>query len=84
MGRKWRKWQGIAARAVAEAEPAPQRSKAELRAEAEAALAAYRGPVRRLPTVHELRCLCGHRGRVAVPAELGRPRFRCSRCGSRV
>ena len=61
-------------------EPAP--SKAELRAEAELAIAAYRGRVRRLPMYAALRCrVCGHRGRARVPPGAS-PRFKCSACKS--
>lgn len=56
--------------------------KAELRAQAESAIAAYRGPVRRLPTYAALRCRsCGHRGTARVPVGT-EPKFKCSACGS--
>lgn len=62
--------------------PATGPSKAEMRLEAEALMAAYDGPVRRLPTYAALRCRsCGHRGNARVPAG-ARPRFTCSHCGS--
>lgn len=52
--------------------PKRRPSKAELRAEADAALA-------RITCV--IRCRCGHQAAVAIPAaKLGR-RLRCSRCG---
>lgn len=57
-------------------------SNAELRAQAAAALAAYRGPVTRLPTFAALRCRsCGHRGTARVPPGSS-PSFKCSACGS--
>jgi len=60
----------------------PQPSKDELRAQAAAALANYRGPIRRLPMYTALRCRsCGHRGTARV-APGSNPRFRCSACGS--
>lgn len=59
-------------------------SKAELRAEADRLVAEYRGPVRRLATVIEVRCPCGHRGKVRVPPGRPRPRLRCRRCGTRL
>lgn len=58
-------------------------SKAQLRALAAAALAAYAGPVTRIAEVATLRCVCGHVARVTVPLDVERPRFRCSRCGTR-
>lgn len=62
-------------------EPAePRPSKEQLRADAAAAIAAYQGKVTRLPTVIELKCGCGHRGRVKVQSGQ-RKRFRCSKCG---
>jgi hypothetical protein len=97
MGLDWSKQRRreLAGRAAAEAvadadrlarvergEPA-EPSKAELRAEAAAAVATYRGPIKRLPTIHDLRCICGHRAKVSVQPG-PRPRFRCSRCGSRL
>jgi hypothetical protein len=62
--------------------PSAQPSKAELREEAAAAIARYTGPVRRLPTMVDLKCYrCNHRGRVRVyPGE--RKRFKCSKCGA--
>lgn len=61
---------------------APPISKAEMRAETEALVAAYRGTVKRLPTFAALRCrTCGHRGTARVPVGAA-PRFKCSRCGS--
>lgn len=62
----------------------PEPSKAELRAETEALIAAYRGPVQRLPTFRDVRCPCGHQGRVKVAPGRAMPRLRCSRCGSRI
>lgn len=62
--------------------PEPGPSKAQLRAEGDALVAAYRGPIRRLPTYAALRCRsCGHRGTARVPPGVA-PRFRCSRCSS--
>jgi hypothetical protein len=58
-------------------------SKAELRAQTAAATTAYAGPVTKLPTVMTLRCMCGHVAKVTVPLDVARPRFRCSRCGTR-
>lgn len=57
-------------------------SKADMRAETEALVAAFAGPVRRLPTYAALRCRsCGHRGNARVgPGQS--PRFKCSDCGS--
>jgi hypothetical protein len=64
-------------------EPIEERqSKAEMRAEADAAIAEFKGQIQRLPTMHELRCPCGHRAKVSAPAG-ARPRFRCSKCGTR-
>lgn len=62
--------------------PDQQPSKAEMRAESAALVAAYPGPIRRLPTFIDLKCYrCNHRGRVKVyPGE--RKRFKCSRCGA--
>lgn len=57
-------------------------SKAELAALASAAMAEFTGTVKRLPTMVDLRCTCGHHARVAVAPDRERPRFRCSRCGS--
>lgn len=65
---------------VATEPAAPQPSKADLRAEAEEAIATWNRPVQRLPTFIELKCWCGHRGRVKV-APGRRKRFRCSKCG---
>lgn len=56
-------------------------SKEELRAQAAMALASFRGNVKRLPTMIDVQCPCGHRRRVAIPQGRERPRFRCSRCG---
>ncbi len=59
-----------------------QISKADLRAQADAALAEYRGPIKPLPMIAALRCrTCGHRGNARVPAGKS-PSFRCSACGS--
>lgn len=59
--------------------------KAELRAEAEAAVKAYRKPIFRLATVMNLHCpACKHRGSVRVPAGRTMPRFRCKRCGTTI
>lgn len=68
------------ARMLAEHDQEP--SKAELRAETAELVAAYRGPIRRLPTFRDIKCACGHRAR--VPTRPGTsPRFRCSKCGAR-
>lgn len=68
------------ARILAEDEPRP--SKVELRAQADAAIAGYRGPIKRLPMFAALRCRsCGHRGAARVPPG-ATPSFRCSACGS--
>lgn len=65
---------------LARSEPHP--TKDELRAQASAALADYRGPIRKLPMFAALRCRsCGHRGTARVPPGLA-PAFRCSNCGS--
>lgn len=66
------------ARSLAEDEPRP--SKAELRALGIALLADYQRPIRVLPSIIELKCGCGHRGRVKVYRG-ERKRFRCSKCG---
>lgn len=58
----------------------PQPSKAELRALGVALLADYARPIRVLPSIIELKCGCGHRGRVKVYRG-ERKRFRCSKCG---
>jgi hypothetical protein len=61
----------------------PQPSKADLRAQAELAMAEYAGEVVRLPTVVRVRCgTCGHRGEVHVPPGGTPPRFRCTKCGT--
>lgn len=61
----------------------PRPSKADLREEAAVAVAQYRGPVRRLPTVIELKCYaCNHRGRVTLPYGNTTRRFRCGKCGA--
>lgn len=62
------------------AEETPQPSKAELRALGIALLADYARPVKVLPTIIELKCGCGHRGRVKVYKGEPRKRFRCSKC----
>lgn len=61
-----------------------QPSKAELRAEADALMARYKGEVKRLNSVVGLRCrTCGHRGTAHIRPEADAvPRFRCTRCGS--
>lgn len=57
-------------------------NKAELRAETERLIAAFTGPVRKLPTFAALRCRsCGHRGTARVPQGT-KPQFKCSQCGS--
>lgn len=39
--------------------------------------------IKRLPTMHDLRCLrCGHKARVGVHPDRKTPRFKCSRCGT--
>lgn len=58
-------------------------SKAAARAQAAEAVAAFTGPVSRLPTVVTLRCQCGHVARATIPLGIEHPRFRCSRCGTR-
>ena len=58
-------------------------SKSELRALASVALANWHKPINRLPTVHSLRCICGHRAKVSVPANVEKPKFRCKKCGAR-
>lgn len=63
----------------------PQVSKAELREQAASAMATWRGRINRLATVLELKCpRCRHYGKAAIPPDLPRPRFRCSRCGMRL
>jgi DNA-directed RNA polymerase subunit M/transcription elongation factor TFIIS len=63
-------------------EDEPQPSKAEQRAEAAALLAAYQGPIKKLPTVVALRCAkCGHRGNVRMRPGEPKRRFKCSKCG---
>lgn len=57
-------------------------SKAELRAETAALVAAFNSPVRRLASYAALRCRsCGHRGTARIPVD-AKPRFKCSACGS--
>jgi hypothetical protein len=73
----WRDW-------LPEQEPihVETQTKAEIRAETDALVAAYRGPIRRLPMMAALRCrTCGHRGTARVPPD-AKPAFKCSRCGS--
>lgn len=72
---------GCLARAVVEHDH-PELTKDQLRAEALALVAQYRGNVRQLPTLIELKCYrCNHRGRAKVwPG--GSKRFKCSRCGA--
>lgn len=68
--------------ALFEEAPAPSQSKAQMRDETQALIAAYRGPIKRLPMTAALRCRsCGHRGTAQVPSGSS-PSFRCSRCGS--
>jgi hypothetical protein len=67
---------------LSEEQGEPQLNKAEMRAEANSLIAAYRGAVQRLPMIAALRCRsCGHRGNAALPVGAA-PRFKCSRCGS--
>lgn len=66
------------------ADDVPQPSKADQRAMAEAAMGAFMGNVTRLPTMIDLKCVCGHRKRVAIAHGRARPRFKCSRCGTRL
>lgn len=41
--------------------------------------------IKRLPTMHRLRCpSCGHQATVAVDPDCRGPRFKCSRCGARI
>ena len=59
-----------------------QAEKDELRAQADAAVAAFRGSVQVLDTHVALRCrTCGHRGTARVRRG-ARPKFRCRNCGS--
>ena len=62
------------------ADDVPQLSKAELRALGVVALADYRKPIKRLPTIIYLKCGCGHKGHVKVYPGEPRKRFRCSKC----
>lgn len=39
--------------------------------------------IKRLPTYIDLRCACGHAARACYHTSK-RPRFRCSRCGTRI
>ena len=60
-----------------------QLSKVEARAEMEAALARYRGTIRQLPTIVELKCYkCNHRGKAIMPNGNTTKRFKCSKCGA--
>ena len=38
--------------------------------------------IKKLPTMIELRCPCGHSKRASSPHGQPRPRFRCSKCGT--
>jgi hypothetical protein len=68
------------ARILAEDRPVPP-SKAELRAQANAAIADHRRAIDKLPTVVEVKCYrCNHRGRIKVYDV--NARFRCSKCGA--
>jgi hypothetical protein len=62
------------------AEDVRRRSSAAIAADMARAVAEYRGPVRRLPYIMKLKCICGHKGRVKVYPG-ARKRFRCSKCG---
>jgi hypothetical protein len=64
------------------AEDVTPQDQAAIAADMARAVAEYRGPVRRLPTIIDVRCVCGHRKRVALSPGKVRPRFRCSRCGA--
>lgn len=59
-------------------------SKAEMRETAARAMATFRGRIHRLPTIVNLRCACGHRGKVRVRDQDRGKRFRCSNCGARL
>lgn len=59
-------------------------TKEELRLQAAEALANYNGRVTRLPTIVQLRCICGHRGKVAVADRDKGRKFKCSNCGARL
>lgn len=64
------------------AEDLPRQSKDELRAQAAEALSRYHGPIRRLPTLIDLKCYhCNHRGRVVLRDTSAR--FVCSKCGAK-
>src|SRR5262249_34198753 len=73
-----------------EGRPQP-RSKAGPRTQAAEAAAGYQGTISRAPVgfaaassrTVTVRCVCGHTANAAVPPEVERPRFRCSRCGAR-
>lgn len=83
MARDWSKSKRLerwSAPRASEADDEPQPSKAEMRALGIALLADYQRPIRVLPSIIELKCGCGHRGRVKVYRG-ERKRFRCSRCG---
>jgi hypothetical protein len=93
MGRDWsklrRREQGNSANREEAAvmrllyERPPQLSKEEARAEMEDALARYRGAVRKLPTIIEVKCYrCNHRGRASMPSGNTVKRFKCSKCGA--
>lgn len=62
-----------------------QPSKAELREQAKAACASFRGDVKRLPMIIALCCpSCKHRGSARIPPGRKMPRFRCKRCGTAI
>jgi hypothetical protein len=66
-------------------------SKAGRRAQATEAAAGYQGTISRAPVgfaaassrTVTVRCVCGHTANAAVPPDVERPHFRCSRCGTR-
>lgn len=60
---------------VAVGPPAPRQSKAQLRAEAIAAVAAARFITKMIE------CRCGHRGKVRLPISRAQGPFRCVICG---
>lgn len=71
----------IDARYLSEMDVAPGPSKSDLRAQAAAAMATFRGSVKRLPMRLEMKCpRCRHRGWATVRGGTER-RFCCSRCG---
>jgi len=58
----------------------PLLSKSELRAIGQEAMAKWDKPILRYPTVLNVKCICGHRARVKIPAGK-RVRLRCTKCG---